>query len=668
MNHRFKAIAMFIALAAGALVTVLASSPSTVPRLPKAASTSPSTAPATPGPVVCGDVSLLAGPSSAPAGAVTVTAGTNDSLSPKSDTTYWLAPGVHTLGTGVYDQIDPAAGDTFIGAPGAILSGQSDNDTAFGGSATDVTIEQLTVENFVAPQSEGVVNHNSGASWTIENNTIEDNPKGAGVMLGTDDVLSGNCLTENGQYGFQSYSTGTGPKNVTVTGNEISYNDTANYTTTTPGCGCTGGAKFWDTDGATVTGNYVHNNYSVGLWADTDNVGFNFSGNYFSTNYGEGIIYEISYNAKMADNTFVRNALGVGPTNPAFPTGAIYISESGSDSRVAGTYGTTLDISGNVFTDNWSGVVLWENANRYCGSSANTSSGSCTLVNPSTYTVTSCKTNVPTSKSTGTPDYFDNCRWKTQNVSVSDNTFNFTPTAIGPTCTAATGCGFNALFSEYGTYPPFTGWVVPNHISNDQNNHFSDNTYTGPWSFLGFNQGDIVSWAQWTAGFTDTNGSDDHFGAQDAGSTLNGSAATPDPPPATTTTTTSTTGPPATTTTTTTSVDPPATSTPVDPPASSTSPGAPTHLVDYWSSKMVLLEWDAPKASKVTTYTVLRGTSASNLSVLAAGIPAPDMYYFDSSGVARSTYYYEVKAVNSAGTGHGSNEVSITIPNNSHDK
>ena len=87
------------------------------------------------------------------------------------------------------------------------------------------------------------------------------------------------------------------------------------------------------------------------------------------------MFYETSYNAAILNNTFVRNAIVDGPTNPGFPTGAIYISEAGSDSRVAGSYGARLRISGNVFTDNWAGVVAWENADRFAGSAANTSTG-----------------------------------------------------------------------------------------------------------------------------------------------------------------------------------------------------------------------------------------------------------------------------------------------------
>ena len=490
---------------------------STLPPAPAVTGSAP-TSPTT----VCGVGALLSGPTTAPTGAVTVLPTQNVGTVVSSygeNTTFWLSPGTYTLGSGVYSQIDPRTGDTVIGAPGAVINGQGLNQSAFDDTNPDVTIEYLTIENFIAPQSQGVVNHDSGPDWTIAHDTVEDNPNGAGVMLGSGDVLEDSCLTENGQYGFQSYSEGGSPTLVTVRANEISYNDTANYTATTTSCGCTGGGKFWDTTLATVTGNYVHNNESVGLWMDTDNAGFNISKNYFSTNFGEGIIYEISYNAQIEDNTFVHNAVGVGPSNPSFPTGAIYISESGSDTRVPTWYRTAFAIEGNVFDNNWSGVVLWENSNRYCGSPANTSSGYCTLIDPARFTTTTCAKDVPNSKPTQSPDYFDDCRWRTQNVSVTDNTFTFTPAAVASNCTSAAGCGMNALFSEYGSYAPYGGWVVPVNISNAQNDHFADNTYTGPWNFVGFTQGDVVSWADWSGGFTDENGSGDHFGPQDAGST-----------------------------------------------------------------------------------------------------------------------------------------------------
>jgi hypothetical protein len=454
-------------------------------------------APRSPSVLVCGVSSLLTGPATAPAGAVVVPAGDNSSLQPQPSTTYWFAPGTHTLGTGQYSQIIPANGDVFIGGPGAVLDGEGVNDYAFTQHATNVTIEYLTVQDFMAPNNEGVVNHDSGTGWIIEHDTIQNNPVGAGMMIGSNDVVEFNCLTHNGQYGFNAYSA-NGVANIVVSDNEISYNDTFGYDTTSgDDCGCAGGGKFWETVGATVTDNYVHDNQDPGLWVDTDNAGFNISDNYIARNSAEGLIYEISYNALISDNTFVDNAWGKGPNQGVgFPTTALYISESGSDPRVNSAYNGAFNVVGNDFIDNWGGVVLWENANRFCSDGYD---NACTLVSPGTFSISSCGANLSSSNASQTPDYYDGCRWKTQNVNVSDNTFRLTASNV-PGCTATKGCGYNGVFSEYGSTTPFQGTAVEDHITYDQNNHFSQNTYIGPWSFMVHEQGTIVSWAQWQGG------------------------------------------------------------------------------------------------------------------------------------------------------------------------
>jgi parallel beta-helix repeat protein len=583
------------------------------------------------------DSSTLTGPSTAPKGAVTIPAGNDDpsydqsySLSP--NTVYYFAPGLHTLGRSIYGHLTPRTGDTFIGAPGAIINGEGVNQYAFVGTATSVTIEYLTVENFTPGTDASAVNHDGASNWTIEYNTIEDNT-GAGTGIGSNDVVTENCLTNNDQYGFNAYSSTGSLSNITLTNNEISNNDTngsydqsayvvsyavnnnvativtrgpmnfvaghsinvgatsfaqtssasscsiswcANlsdtaldglqtitnvisptsfeFSVTTPNVGTTadptgtvassnilegaaGGGKFWDASGgATVTGNWVHGNGYVGLWPDTDNAGFNFSGNYISNNWAEGIMYEASYNASITDNTFVDNTWGLGPS-PAvsgFPASAIYLSEAGSDSRVGGPYGNAFAITGNVFTDNWGGVVIYENSNRACGISNDVY---CTLVAPSTYTLSSCASGIPNGLTSNTPDYVDNCRWKAQNVSVTDNAFNFTPGNIGSDCTTGNTCGFNGLFSEFGTTPstthnggwpsgasyPYRDYTVPNDISNHQNNKFYDNTYCasgGSWNFVGFAQGNSMTQSRWTSVEKNSAASKDSFGAQDAGSTF----------------------------------------------------------------------------------------------------------------------------------------------------
>jgi hypothetical protein len=424
-------------------------------------------------------------------------------------TTFWLAPGVHHLGRDEYDQVQPKAGNRYVGAPGAVLSGRHVSRIAFGGQAADVHLEFLTVEDFGRPgdnNNEGAVNHDGGTGWVFSHLTIKHNA-GAGVLLGDDNVVESSCLLENGQYGFSAFAD-DGVQNLALRHNEIARNNTDDWEVRQPGCGCTGGGKFWDVRNASVTGNYVHDNRGVGLWADMNNAGFLFRGNFISDNADEGLVYEVSYNAAVIGNTFVRNGITKGPTIGAFPTGAIYISESGSDPRVATAYSSSFQVAHNTFLDNWGGVVLWENADRFAGSPANPTTDYGTLVNPN---VTVSKCGRP--ELVKTKPYFNDCRWKTQNVKVHDNTFSFDARSLGPHCTQRNACGYNGLFSNYGTYPdwsPYHERVVQKNIAFYQNNTWSDNTYIGPWRFMVFEMGSTAPWDTWR-------------GApyrQDAGSTL----------------------------------------------------------------------------------------------------------------------------------------------------
>lgn len=491
-------VALLVAAYAGWLVARAAARDEATPVTDRSAHTSPS-APAEPPARVCGDSALLDGPKRPPKGAVQVRTSRSLNTVTKQHprgTTFWLAPGVHRLGTHRFDQVTPKAGDRYIGAPGAVLDGQRKNLYAFVGNAPGVTVEHLTIHGFGASgqnNNEGVVNHDSATGWTIEKNTVRGNA-GAGVMLGSKNVLRDNCLTGNGQYGFSAYHTGR-VRDVRIVHNEISGNNTDDWERRIPGCGCTGGGKFWVVTDAVVRDNWVHGNKGPGLWADTNNTGFLIEGNYISGNDAEGVIYEISYNAEIRNNTFERNGLVKGPGNPGFPTSALYLSESGSDPRVPGKYSDVLEVTGNVFTDNWSGVILWENSDRFAGSPANTSGGSGTLVNPKVANARTCN-----SRNIAKEPYVDDCRWKTQNVHVERNTFSFRPKAVGAKCNPSHGCGYNGIFANWGTYPswsPYHGRFVQDRIMAKQGNYFEDNVYAGPWTFMVKEQGKKVNWATW---------------------------------------------------------------------------------------------------------------------------------------------------------------------------
>ena len=497
------------------------------------APTGTTSAPTSP-PVTWCETGLPTSPyTSAPAGAVTVPAGNNASVDfGTPNTTYWFAPGTHTLGNNSGGQINTGKGDTYMGAPGAVIDGQKVNQYAFIGDYQDlsdenVTIEYLTIQNFNPNNGGGAVNGNGNNGWTEKYDLMQDNSPGAALMLGGDNVVSDNCLTANGEYGFNGYSyvdqtygstfTG-GATNITFTGNDVAGNNTQKTQE-----GSEGGGKFWQNGNVVVTGNYVHDNIdSPGLWMDTDNAGFLVSGNYIAHNGGEGLFYEISYNADITGNTFVGNGIKGGEGNEGFPTGAIYVSESGGNASVPSNYAGQLNIQSNVFQDNWGGVVIWQNANRYSGDGQDPG----TLTPPSGTSVTNWINNAPSVCSshlsqTSPVNYNSLCQWRSQNVTVQDNTFQFNPSdsIYGGQCTAAHSCGQNALFSIYSSTSAYPTWSVCNNISNNQNNHFQDNTYTGPWTFVYFNQGDTVGAAAWEAGVNDVESSGFNFKAQDQGST-----------------------------------------------------------------------------------------------------------------------------------------------------
>ena len=457
--------------------------------------------PSSPPAKICGNTSLLSGPATAPAGAILVPAGNNSSLDlGGAGKTYWFAPGVHTLGTGQYDQIIPSDNSTYIGGPGAILDGQSKNQYAFTQHARNVTIKYLTIRNFVAPMNEGTVNHDSGENWTMQYNSVINNG-GAGIFLGAGNVGFYNCLKDNSQYGFQAYGADGGESNIVLDHNEIVGNNTGDWESKVDGCGCTGGGKFWDVRNVRVTSNYVHDNKSVGLWADTNDNNFLFEGNWIENNDGHAIFWEISYNAAIRNNVIRRNLVAVGPeriqSKDNFPDAAIYISESGGDARVPYDLvgSPTIDIANNLIEDNYNGVTLWENADRFCGSPANTSTGYCTLVNPSVATISTCNsTNISKSP------YYSDCRWKTQNVKVHHNTFKMDRANFFNCSTSM--CGRNAVFSNYGTYPswsPYKADTISKAITYNQGNAFSNNTYAGTWNFTVLDTGNLVSASAWRA-------------------------------------------------------------------------------------------------------------------------------------------------------------------------
>ena len=492
----------------------IANSTSTATSIATSGSTTSTTAlpvpagswPSSPPAKVCGNTSLLSGPATAPAGAIVVPAGNNSNLVPKGVPngfstpikTFWFAPGVHTLGTGEYDQIRPGDNSVFVGAPGAIIDGQHLNRYAFGGQASNVTLKYLEIRNFGDVgdnNNEGVINHDPADNWTMEYLYAHHNA-GAAIFMGSNNVLRHSCVTLNGQYGFSMFKEMTSAesaiKNITIDHNEISQNNTDDWESRIPGCGCSGAGKFWDVQTADVTNNYIHDNKGVAVWADTDNIDFNISGNWIVDNDGEGVFYEISYNASITGNYFKGNGFEPGPQN-LVPGGGIYLSSSGGYPEVPGRWKKII-VANNKFENNWSGISIFDAPERFCGSPNNTSNGYCTTPLDHRENGQCNPTNI------NTQPYYDACRWKTQNIEVYGNEFHLNKANI-PNCAGHKSCGVNALISLCGTPNPSWSSYLNEAIARpqlyDYNVNFHNNKYFGPWEFMTFVAGWNYSFAAW---------------------------------------------------------------------------------------------------------------------------------------------------------------------------
>lgn len=188
---------------------------------------------------------------------------------------------------------------------------------AFQSNADNVTIQDLTIEEFAAPITAGAVgiyggsaSTTAGANWIIENNEILLN-HGDGVRVNFGYQILNNYIHDNGNLGIGG-GTLIGaiiaapeplPSNILIQGNEIAYN---NYAEVKPAFGA-GGVKIGNTRGVQLIGNYIHDNLGSGFHADTDNIDTLADGNTINDNTEEGLFNEISYAATFRNNTLRRN-------------------------------------------------------------------------------------------------------------------------------------------------------------------------------------------------------------------------------------------------------------------------------------------------------------------------------------------------------------------------
>ena len=330
--------------------------------------------------------------------------------------------------------IDGVNGATVSGNGGSVLSWS----TPSSGTTVDDTWEYLTIQNYTASQNNSIMGNNGSGTDdgdiykydTIGPNeygyagpsspprTGESNGGGYAIDAGSNTVIEYDCLTQDAQGAFN----GSVVANVRIDNNEISWDGLGEYPDTAgPGaspyaCGCSGGGKLFYSLNTNIVNNWIHDNYNTGIWLDFDNDGADISHNYIASNWGNGVEYEASYNASISDNTLTGNGWasdgawpagvgglacyggvpctnGAGPISGAgggFPYSAIYLPNSGGNASLntvslpaGGTensnYSGKLMVQGNVLKDNFGGVMVYSDDNRYPGNIDNDSACSVPL-------------------------------------------------------------------------------------------------------------------------------------------------------------------------------------------------------------------------------------------------------------------------------------------------
>lgn len=313
-------------------------------------------------------------------------------------------------GKAVIDGVDGATNGTGVGGSPATSS------TPSSGSNVYDTYEYLTIQNFTSAGNTSILGNINGGSVDIGDTykydtigpnefgyvdsnaapaTGESNGGGYAIDAGSNTTIEHNCLTHNAQGAFNVMEAA----NINIRDNEISWNGLGEYPDDSgPGgsphaCGCSGGGKVFFSLNADVVGNYVHDNYNAGIWFDFDNAGALISDNYIASNWAQGIMYEASYNARITDNTLVGNGWashgpwpaglhgkscyggvscteGLGPETGAggdFPYATIYMPNSGGNPNLKSRYAGSILVEGNALENDFGGVEVYTDTNRYPG-------------------------------------------------------------------------------------------------------------------------------------------------------------------------------------------------------------------------------------------------------------------------------------------------------------
>jgi hypothetical protein len=202
-------------------------------------------------------------------------------------------------------------------------------NNGFGGSANNVTLQYLTVEEFADNAPYGAIGAPQGAdsltqeiNWTVENCEVKLN-HAMGVRVGYGIQVLNNYVHNNGEGGVAggigdatnpvTESTNSG---ILIQGNVINSNNYAHFD---PGFGA-GGFKVGSTSGIVLRGNIIQQNEGAGIHFDSNSQNEFVDGNLITDNAdADGLEQEISYgNSTFRNNVVLRNGLQVENSNQSY--------------------------------------------------------------------------------------------------------------------------------------------------------------------------------------------------------------------------------------------------------------------------------------------------------------------------------------------------------------
>ncbi|HUC88219.1 MAG TPA: hypothetical protein VMR95_03655 [Candidatus Binatia bacterium] len=287
-----------------------------------------------------------------------------DSLTLTNASIPLVSSGSYVIGDDTYEltSVSGSQSGYTIGVSGLDTAVSANTPIFYNLSAGGVSVEYLNISD---DQHVTTGTLTLGPGWTVEHDDIHDgySTPGAGVAIygGDESTIEYNCFARMGDYG----AGGSGTNEV------FDYNEVllGGYEAD-PGCGCSGGGKWWGTLNTNIVDNaFIENGIGGGqptIWFDNGNSGALVEGNYFYLNAGPAVDNETGYNMKVDDNLFLDNGWGDGTGQASNGDGAVDLNSSGGIYVPNSRYEDQILISNNQFINNWEGITIWQSDQRNC--------------------------------------------------------------------------------------------------------------------------------------------------------------------------------------------------------------------------------------------------------------------------------------------------------------